>query len=261
VGFNMRTPLEHYISSVLSPAVLELRNALLDPAGGLLVYWGPFSSGKTTSLKDLAVSMQDEGRIVKYIDAKGFAFSQSSTFSAFFKTRIGMLAEAADPLSYLPHSEYAVIIIIDHLEDVMMLQDTKAVLMSLTRSSSSTKTFKVLVTVSPLSYARSILYWNGGTMIRLAGSPGCGQWKMDQIRALASKTPHLQALTPTEREATIRLGAIAGTPTKFLEIAFMATDDKLRSTVAQASQQLWAEGVAAVGRAPSANELLGICPA
>ena len=85
---------------------------------------------------------------------KSIGFNESNEFSKFG--------------SYLPGSSDGSkpIIIIDHLEDSISLWDTKNVIIGLARSSRESYDFRVLVCVSPVEVARTVLNWNGGQKIR-----------------------------------------------------------------------------------------------
>ncbi len=69
---KFRVPINWTITEFTSPAVADLRRAVNHPLCGVLVFWGPFGSGKTLTLKDFTKKLQDEGKMIIYLDGQDY---------------------------------------------------------------------------------------------------------------------------------------------------------------------------------------------
>ncbi len=131
-----------------------------------MVLWGPPSSCKTTALREFEIEAEKTKK-VNYLDCQN---CQDQSFRAWFYHSIGFNPDNAFNKfgSFLvkgPNESHP-IIIIDHLEDSISLWDTKNVIVGLARSGRESNDFRLLVCLSDLDAAKTVLSWNGGQKIR-----------------------------------------------------------------------------------------------
>jgi hypothetical protein len=180
--------------------------------GSVLVYWSPFSSGKTYALKDLTVKLQNSETYVKYIDGEDSV--GCTTSSEFLFRSIGLPKESivGDIGNVLPDSSGSTktTIIIDHFEALMRFPDTESLIRALARECYDKNAYRVLLCITPLDQAVSVLKWNGGHKIRLAFWPHAARWDSPILDALVRK--EFSTLAPDQIADVVRYASICGSP-------------------------------------------------
>ena len=150
-----------------SPVVSKIAECFELDLGGVMVLWGPPSSCKTTVLREFECEA-GKTRKVTYLDCQN---CKDQSFRAWFYHCIGFnpdhpFNKFGSFLTRGPEDSNP-IIIIDHLEDSISLWDTKNVIVGLARSGRESNNFRLLVCLSDLDAAKTVLSWNSGQKIRL----------------------------------------------------------------------------------------------
>ena len=153
-------------SKIPSPLIQHISNVFKRNLPSALVLWGPASSCKSHALRDYTVKAQQDGKVVIYLDCQDCR--ESSFMTWFFEVlNIGKTQAFSKFGSWLPRVDGSVpVVIIDHLEDVLMLPDTKRTIVGLARAARDHNNFQVLVCISPVDAAVEVLSWNGGHKIK-----------------------------------------------------------------------------------------------
>ncbi len=227
---SLHAPLMHNLSSVLSPAVDSIEIAVQSSLCGVFVHWGPVSSGKTVSMKDMAVRMRSQGFLVKYLDAhdKVVLGQDKVFFIDWLRSGLGLSLEGntIDLDLILPKSKVGpTIIIIDHFDDLMETFDPKRVITALCRYALEKKSYKIVLVIARVNRALEVLNWHGGDKIRIAGSAGCGRWDFDGINSVAASEPRLMSYSDEDRKEIIRLGALSGSPSIFHDMVMSGPNE------------------------------------
>jgi hypothetical protein len=226
----LHAPLMHDLSSVLSPAVDSIENAVQSTLCGVFVHWGPVSSGKTVAMKDMTLRMRSQGFPVKYLDAhdRMLMVQDNFFFIDWLRSGLGLSLEgnAIDLDLILPKSKAGpTIIVIDHFDDLMETFDPKFVIKALCRFALEKKTYKIVLVIARVNRALEVLNWHGGDKIRIAGSPGCGRWDFDGISLVAASEPRLMSYSDEDRKKIIRLGTLSGSPSIFHDMVISGPNE------------------------------------
>jgi hypothetical protein len=241
----MQSPTDWTISTVLSPAVQELRTAVDYPLCGALVFWAPLESGKTFALRDLTKLLQNEDRIATYINGKSLTGKAFNHFSTALRFSLNMSPTVEiDDLIALGTRGRPSTLIIDHFDDVMLFPDTEAVMLGLARESRERRTFNIVLGMSSFQKADEVIEWNGGHKLRMACREGCGRWMANATRMYALNLPVVKSLPADEQEEVIRLAIKAGSAGKVEEIALSSPNARVE--IAKQVQAAWDEGIHAL---------------
>ena len=249
----MRIPLNRNISLHLSPAIPKLRMALEHPIGGVLVFWAPFTAGKSWALMDLTSIIQKEGGLAIYLNGTDAVENHYSSCAAWLKDSLHIRNNSGSISSLLPKNNIShlpgrtlnrTVIIIDHFDELMALDDTNEIIVGLARESFDTQKdfFSVLISVSRSNLVPTILDWNGRQKIRLICRPDIAFWNTEQMERVAIEFPSISSLpSDKDREDALRIVAKAGTPGQINALAYAPPD--VRQTVLQGILDVWASGV------------------
>ena len=242
----MSTRLEWKESQIKSPSVECLEEALRVDVGGVLVYWGPYGSGKSYALKDLTVRLQDNKNYAKYINARDFDSGVHGVLEGFIKSELGLPLDRAlgDLSKVVPadsSTKYKPTIIIDHTEDIASDPNLQRVITGIARDSRESNGFRFVVCCSSLEMTQNILAWNGGHKFRLACWPDSGRWKREMLEIYVKQFKSIACLGISQQAEIIEFSAIAGSPGKVEELIHLSTAS--RRILSEAAKEAWAEGL------------------
>jgi hypothetical protein len=238
---KFRAPINWTVTEFTSPAVADLRRAVNHPLCGALVFWGPFASGKTFALKDLTKKLQDEGKIIIYLNGKDYRRQNYQMFSLWLRASIGLTANANGLEEYFPFKEGTITtIIIDHFDDLMNVPDARPLVVGLARESREKKRFNILVGVSSAANARAILLWNGNSKITLACRPDAARWDANMTRLFALGSAFVQALGERDASDVVEYASTCGSPGKVEELASFS--GRIRKRLAETIMAEWEAG-------------------
>jgi hypothetical protein len=228
---KFREPIHYSESPLISPAVPQLHRSVNHRLCGLLVFWAPYSSGKTFALKSLTRSLRSEGKYIIYLDGKNFKW-QSNPLFAWLRVAVGLTPNAKGFEEYLPYQNGNITtIIVDHFEDLMKVPDTGPLFVGLARVSRKTKRFNILVAVSSAANAKDIILWNGHSKIRLACRPEAARWDAKTMRNLALGSDCVQALSEANAAEVVECAVASGSPGKVEELASLVSCRRATETI------------------------------
>ena len=203
------------------------------------MFWGLYQSGKTETLQALQDRLEQSGRQVHSFNAANFR--KGEDLDAWFLEQLicipGCLCQSISLNQILPgpvkgegpFTRPATTIIIDHFDAVMKrgnIGNIEKFVADYAQQSHGGKRFNVLLCVSSVEYAKTILNWNGRRKILLAAQPDCQRWTAPSVTAL------INALVPPEwdscqKEQLIRCGVKAGSPS-FVTLLNLGRDDVVK---------------------------------
>ena len=205
--------LDWNISEFQSPAVDALKVAVDHRIGGVLVFWSPFSTGKTTALKDMVRSMQLDGRTAIYLDAARRTEQNYQRFADWLSDHLGIPSNVQyDDHFKTRQSGNRTVIVIDHFERLLHFPDTSSEVVNLGRISYESRTdhFRIVLAVSRSKLVLQILDWNGKQKLRLACAPEAARWNASYMRRYALSLEEVNALEESEKEGVIRMASEGG---------------------------------------------------
>jgi hypothetical protein len=265
INKKMLESLNWTISNVTSPAVDALQSAVDHPVGGVLIFWSPFSSGKTWAMRDLTKRMQIESlRIVTYLDGK--APDLGLLFDEWLRRSLGMspvgnLVQLIPRQSSTTEPNRSTIIFIDHFEDLMKLKGAEETIRGLARESFDSKQnfFKVVLSVPKIHQVQEILDWNGGQKIRLACRATAARWDAARMRTVVLSQSSIKYVTSqSEVDTVMDMAVRGGSPGNIDNLVY--SDPKSRRALLKAALASWDEGARGLEGLPyfrTESELIG----
>jgi hypothetical protein len=232
----------------------DLMEAASSPSGGIYVYWGIKSSGKTAYATALVQRLnQTPGRRALYLNYESIS-------TRFFRSVVlyicrFCLSRQGNDFHTNPLSPTPTTIIIDDFDhyydnnaDANVQRNSGLCLQKfireLAKESCMKKAFSVILFVSSAQRAADILQWDW-EHIRLVSAPGSARWQRNHVESLFHMYAYLLQKNESDRGATMAMCVQAATPGF---IAYLARPGYLHDSNAQAratdNQRLWEEGEA-----------------
>ena len=204
---------------------------------GVHVYWSPFSAGKSTYLRHITPKLVGEGKLAGAILTEGGL--SDVDVSEWMYQELGMwhmnnnlAVHLADLLQKHPctttmenkdpgaggHIRKPYAIIIDGFDETMRTADQRVLqnlIVTLAGTGHRTKLFTVVLAVTQIDNARTVLSWNGRQKIDLIGPrPERFKWQRPEIVALAKELAETNAngRSTIISDELIDICSLGGTP-------------------------------------------------
>jgi hypothetical protein len=235
------------------------------PDCGVFVFWGPYQSGKTEALYALQKRLQNKGRRVEAYNAASFGPGMHiySWFLEQLTCIPGCTAESIHLNTVLPKalpgnkmgfSFPATTFIIDHFDrvfDYELLGHVEGFVVNYAQQSNGGKRFNILLSVSSVANAETILSWNGRRKILLAMRPESARWSAPYFKNLLDvllSSKHTE-WTPEKMELLMYRCVKAGSPNIVRALIFSGPenlDDHMH--LADVADSEWNEGCHALSK-------------
>ena len=255
---TLENPIHLYPLETLVPHPVQnhLLAAINFPLCGLFVHWAVPGAGKTAYARFAARQAQQNGRLVGFFSASEIPRDMKNNQLAWLRREVGISPLVHEPLARLlpprpveykqsSHVPPPVSIVIDQIDHLRDLEDTRSFLVGLAEASRNYKLFNVTVCATAPEFAKEILLWNCGEKIHLVGAPGCGRWNEEHVRSFVNGISGSSSWAADRRERLIELGKKAGTPSFVMMAAAMRDENwPALEQAAVAVDEEWKQGIA-----------------
>jgi hypothetical protein len=174
--------------------------ALGSSTGGVQVLFSPPGSGKSTYIAKRLQDKRDDGDSVELLFnvANKEALCEKLNCSHHY-----MLSDV------LPNGT---VLVLDQMDFSALDVALKDMIVELATNSRNTQAYSVVICVSKLEVATSILSLNGHDKIRQAGSPQSFQWNEDMVTEFINRSPTFSTWNSKEKAELAKLGSRAACP-------------------------------------------------
>ncbi len=187
-----------------------IRQAMDDRRCGVSVLFAPAGSGKTTLLLQEALQRKREGEHILY--------TTGLTDRAAFLELLDIKGTFVQ-VSHLVTKPKKTTLILDQIDEATVRGGLRALIQELAVDSTRHKTYTVVVAVSRISTAKTLIELNGHTKIRLIGKGNVFRWNKNQIDTYISECEQLKTLSVTDKRLLHKSALHAGIPTLLYHIA------------------------------------------
>lgn len=224
-----------------------ISQAMDDRRCGVSVLFAPAGSGKTTLLLQEALRRKREGEHIVYTTG----LTDKAAFLELLDIK-GSFIQVSDLVTKPKRTT----LILDQVDEATVRSGLRALIQELAVDSTRHKTYTVVVAVSRISAAKTLIELNGHTKIRLVGKGNVFRWNKNQIDAYISECEQLKTLSVTDKCLLQKLALHAGTPVLLYHIASAVSPaDELHSTdtvdLANELALQWASSVTTTARVHS----------
>lgn len=235
----------------------NIKKAATFNTAGVHVLWMPSGAGKTCALKKTAMELIEDkalygGVYINYLH--NWINKDQNLFEAFKLALNIQKEEKSRKISSLLPSEERVLIIIDQLDNVLnssfTKEELKTFIVSLAEDSyNNSKKFVVILAISDLNLANSILKWNDKEKILPILPHDFDvmklKWNEDQLSELYNQLIDFHCITHTssQKNKIMNLSIKSGTPRYILKCIlnslFSADDVQILDMQAEIDEKNW----------------------
>lgn len=200
-------------------AINALVNSFTDDHCGVHVLWAPSGAGKSTFIGKVLTDLREQGKIA------GCGIFQGCSLTEHPSKWLSDCLEISNPTPDLVARMSSIltdmkkpddgpyIITIDRFDELMNetnLNHLQSLVVSLAAESVRTKSYAVLVAVSEVRNATTVLSWNQGKKIQVVGHPVSFRWNRSEVEELAIRLAKNNTDMMSDKD--IDLCCLAGTP-------------------------------------------------